>query len=368
MYLSRFALITHLEHFTDVQPILSVLKIDKPKGETVISVSFKRGSDEEAFQEETPFPVPKMAYLMPRGNVNEEHLAEGEDETPPEEPETRAPEPEPTTPSKSKKTRVQVDPHASVDETVNKAHYLTALPVVPESEIPYTPILYTFRVKTRGKATKLKHITTKPPPFYLQFDHAIAVIWTLFSKDSNKKDLGIVQLQWALHFLQSIYNDAGVHPKDVQLCIDAIQDYLINKYAEMSGEAVVFGSSTFGDFVEGDKGKCAPFSVNYSQMMKKCPRTAGLEDKESTMLDKQLLDELENVKKVVGIDSIDLTKVVSKDQVMYILNEWKREQIEKIQDELKMLYVVEDMMKNSDSQNFEGYTDESQFKTVFKKN
>ena len=37
------------------------------------------------------------------GNVNEEHLAEGEDETPPEEPETRAPEPEPTTPSKSKK-------------------------------------------------------------------------------------------------------------------------------------------------------------------------------------------------------------------------------------------------------------------------
>jgi hypothetical protein len=71
---------------------------------------------------------------------------------------------------------------------------------------------------------------------------------------------------------------------------------------------------------------------------------------------------------VVGIDSIDLTKVVSKEQVMDILNEWKREQIDKIQEELKMLYVVEDMMKNSDSQNFEGYTDETQFECIFRKN
>ncbi|RZC39760.1 uncharacterized protein BDFB_007653, partial [Asbolus verrucosus] len=227
------------------------------------------------------------------------------------------------------------------------------LPVIAEEPQPYIPILYTFRVKTKGKTTKLKNIITKPPPFHLQFDHTIAVIWTLFNKDANKNNLGIVQLQWALYFLKSIYNSEGVHPKDVQLCIDTIQDYLIDEYADISEESVIYGSTKFGDFVNPrEQEKTLPFSLNYSQMIDKCPRSC-LDTTESTIIDKQLLEELENVKKVVGIDSIDLTKVVSKDQVMNILNDWKKEQIEKIQDELKMLYVVEDMMKNSDSQNFE---------------
>ncbi|XP_044271224.1 uncharacterized protein LOC123015521 [Tribolium madens] len=266
-----------------------------------------------------------------------------------------------------KKKKVLVDPNATIKDILENSNYLTALPVIPEGETSYKPILYTFRVKAKGRATKLKHITTKPPPFYLQFDHAIAVIWTLFNKESNRDNLGIVQLQWALHFLEGIYNDEGVHPKDVQLCITTIQDYLIAEYAEMSEESVIYGHSTYGDFIKKEAID-APFSPNYSQMIEKCPKISSAEGDDSMMLDQNLITELENVKKVVGIESIDLTKVVSKDQVMSILNEWKKEQIGKIQDELKMLYVVEDMLKNSDSQHFDGYTDESQFETIFRKN
>ncbi|KYB25573.1 hypothetical protein TcasGA2_TC034328 [Tribolium castaneum] len=267
-----------------------------------------------------------------------------------------------------KKKKVLVDPNATIKDILENSHYLTALPVVPEEEASYKPILYTFRVKAKGRATKLKHITTKPPPFYLQFDHTIAVIWTLFNKESNKETLGIVQLQWALYFLEGIYNDEGVHPKDVQLCIDTIQDYLIAEYAEISEESVIYGHSTYGDFIKKEA-TSVPFSPNYAQMIEKCPKiSSSAEGDDTVFLDQNLLNELENVKKVVGIESIDLTKVVSKDQVMNILNDWKKEQIGKIQDELKMLYVVEDMLKNSDSQHFDGYTDESQFETIFRKN
>lgn len=149
--------------------------------------------------------------------------------------------------------------------------------------------------------------------------------------------------------------------------MDKIQDYLIDEYAEMSEESVIYGSATFGDFINKNaQSTNVPFSPNYAQLIEKCPQASAGSPED--LLDQSLLTELENVKKVVGIESIDLNKVASKEQVMNILNEWKKEQIDKIQEELKMLYVVEDMLKNSDSQHFEGYTDESQFESVFRKN
>lgn len=86
--------------------------------------------------------------------------------------------------------KVLVDPNATIRDILEDSHYLTSLPVVPEGDTPYTPVLYTFRVKAKGKTTKVKHITTRPPPFYLQFDHTIAVIWTLFNQNGNKDQLG----------------------------------------------------------------------------------------------------------------------------------------------------------------------------------
>lgn len=45
--------------------------------------------------------------------------------------------------------------------------------------------------------------------------------------------LGIAQLQWALSFLKGVKNSKGSHPKDVAICMQAIEDELIAGYAEM---------------------------------------------------------------------------------------------------------------------------------------
>lgn len=47
---------------------------------------------------------------------------------------------------------------------------------------------------------------------------------------------GIAQLQWALNFLNSIKNQYGEQPKDISLCIQAIQDQLLDTYAALVNE------------------------------------------------------------------------------------------------------------------------------------
>lgn len=42
-----------------------------------------------------------------------------------------------------------------------------------------------------------------------------------------------MQLHWALNFLRGIHNKGGLHPKDVEICIQAIEDQLIDQYASM---------------------------------------------------------------------------------------------------------------------------------------
>lgn len=97
----------------------------------------------------------------------------------------------------------------------------------------YVPMPYIFRTANTPRMKEVKQIPTKCPPYYLQLDHALAVIWLLYSKTEVRRPLGIVQLQWALNFLQGIYNRKGEHPKDVALCIQQIEDHLIEQYADM---------------------------------------------------------------------------------------------------------------------------------------
>lgn len=44
---------------------------------------------------------------------------------------------------------------------------------------------------------------------------------------------GIGQLQWALSFLKGITNSRGEYPKDVAICIQAVEDELVSGYAQM---------------------------------------------------------------------------------------------------------------------------------------
>lgn len=234
---------------------------------------------------------------------------------------------------------IQINLNSSVKDQLNK-HYLTSLPEFVQSLGIYRPILYTFRAPVEKQSSKLKQITAKAPPFYLLFDHTIAVVWSLFDKESRRDNLGIVQLHWALYFLESISNTDSTSSKDVLLCIETIRDYLIDAYSEMSEESVVYGNATLNDFAT--KEVSPMFSWNYSNMLNRCP--VRIADTETA--DSKLLEELENVKQLVGIQSIDLSYVQSYDQIMDILKKWQKEQLVKIQEDEKTLHVVVDMIRN----------------------
>ncbi|XP_022918132.1 uncharacterized protein [Onthophagus taurus] len=130
-----------------------------------------------------------------------------------------SPERKSPSPAQSNRTPSQSPKEGSITEKTNDDSYI--------------PSPYTFRAPARAKS--FVRMNAKCPPFYLQLDHTLAVIWTLFS-DNPPVSLGIVQLQWALNFLQGIYTRKGEHPKDVSLCIQAIEDLLLAKYADMAKE------------------------------------------------------------------------------------------------------------------------------------
>lgn len=118
-------------------------------------------------------------------------------------------------------------------------------------------------------------------------------------------------MQWALNFLKGIYNRKGEHPKDVEVCIQACQDQLIDQYASMIEEVPIekykntlcgydcssrrrgscegnvssnslnrlpsCASSVFGKPVISSSDCTStkvPFSINYAEMVKRNP--AGL--------------------------------------------------------------------------------------------
>mgnify|MGYP005984948183 CR=1 FL=1 len=48
------------------------------------------------------------------------------------------------------------------------------------------------------------------------------------------------------------------------------------------------------------------------------------------------------------------------------LVEWRDEQLQKVEEELHLLLVIEDMMRSSEVENFDGYTDEKKFGQIIK--
>ncbi|CAH1372099.1 hypothetical protein MTP99_013600 [Tenebrio molitor] len=72
-------------------------------------------------------------------------------------------------------------------------------------------------------------------------------------------------------------------------------------------------------------------------------------------------DEAKN--EVFATKSCDLAKLrfMPKSSIEKTLTDWRSEQLQKIEEELQLLHVIEKMMKQSDSVNFEGFTDEKKF-------
>ncbi|KAI4485612.1 hypothetical protein M0802_012674 [Mischocyttarus mexicanus] len=64
-------------------------------------------------------------------------------------------------------------------------------------------------------------------------DHVFGVIWLLFSKKQIKSSPSIPQLHWCLKFLQELQNKDGTYTDDINLCIQTIQDNLIEQYIKL---------------------------------------------------------------------------------------------------------------------------------------
>lgn len=88
-----------------------------------------------------------------------------------------------------------------------------------------------------------------------------------------------------MNFVKEIRNQQGEYPKDISLCIEAMEDALIEQYANMANSVVVHPDfikkqdSMLGEsshvqksLSETDKGyivkQSGPFSMNYIEMIK----------------------------------------------------------------------------------------------------
>ncbi|XP_024936198.1 uncharacterized protein LOC107263007 isoform X1 [Cephus cinctus] len=100
---------------------------------------------------------------------------------------------------------------------------------IVDDTLDIQPLLYSFKIPqypSRGAV-----MSAMLPPYWLYQDHVFGVIWMLFHKE--KKYIGIPQLHWCLRFLLDLKNAEGTYAGDVNICIQAIQDNLIEQYANL---------------------------------------------------------------------------------------------------------------------------------------
>ncbi|XP_014252876.1 DNA ligase 1 isoform X2 [Cimex lectularius] len=99
-----------------------------------------------------------------------------------------------------------------------------------ESEAAFSPQLYSFTQMSKTSGVRL----AMSPPFWLLMDHLLAVTWKLYSKkESEKKGLGIAQLQWAYEFL-AVMKDKNNELKQPMNSLSALlEDALINAYSKL---------------------------------------------------------------------------------------------------------------------------------------
>lgn len=256
-----------------------------------------------------------------------------------------------------------------------------------------------------GVQTKqIRHGYARCPPFHLQLDHTLAVVWCLFSeKQGGTPPLGIAQLQWALNFLRVVRTQDGEQPKDVALCIQTVQDKLLDHYAALvdefvstdEGEAKRRGCtpdtcekraserSTDSEGFQTPQArdvqsdvivtKTLPFSVNYTEMMKSSPYDAEkffCTAYDKSLTDSQIQEEVDYLKRAVVATSPDgrlgnvevkfpfdlpnacfAEETRSREDMLRFLNTWRKEQLNKVQAELKRLHSIETFIENVDKDN-----------------
>ncbi|KAF7272201.1 uncharacterized protein LOC143205254 [Rhynchophorus ferrugineus] len=251
----------------------------------------------------------------------------------------------------------------------NWVNCLSSLPTIPEKQANYVPMPYTFRLPPAPKPTHVKNVVAKSPPFHLLLDHTIAVIWMVFSNETYDSPLGIVQLQWALAFLKTIYSKSGERPKDVELCIEVIEDQLIEQYAGMAKQLSqmdkINDSSHYADGAFGSKTvvvQTFPFSKNYADLVEKLGEKQA--DDVPSITSAAAQEELENLKKAAGVESMEKLDSVSREKAVNVLKIWHHEQTGKIKEEMKKLKSIEEQIQQVNAGNFQ-YLDAAQMETLF---
>ncbi|KAJ9594939.1 hypothetical protein L9F63_013755 [Diploptera punctata] len=271
-------------------------------------------------------------------------------------------------------TQQQYDPSPKHSMTVIEE----ILPPVVQS---FVPLLYNFRLPGGSRSS-----LAETPPFWLLLDHAVGVIWALFSPEQKSK-LGVSDLHWALEFLKGIKPSRGEHPKDVKLCINAIEDKLIELFAKTtsktdeaiessSSATIVTGSGlrkmsgsmiSLGKYMDnmgrrssvlstsGKTTPAFPLSVTYEEILHRRPRSVQ-------QLYKAEPKKFYGNEGVIVEEDVDLRPSKSNVSVPYnkmveFLTDWRREQVERIQNELKRLHSIEAFMKALEKEDFQPFID-----------
>ncbi|XP_066158580.1 uncharacterized protein [Euwallacea fornicatus] len=223
---------------------------------------------------------------------------------------------------------------------------LTNLPVIPEKPGRYVPMPYTFRRPRGSKPAQVKNVTTRCPPFHLLVDHTIAVIWSIFSPEQHESPLGIVQLHWAWSFLKTVRLRNGDRPKDVELCIDNIEETLMERYAMLNLElGKISGGSPDAEEAFGPERADArkfSFSVNYGKLVAKLGESAMEGEPPIAFREAQL--GLDSSKDGAGAKSIGKADLVARKEAIDLLEVWYGRQSNKISEEMRKLKSVRDQI------------------------
>lgn len=221
----------------------------------------------------------------------------------------------------------------------------------------YTPIPYTFRLPNDSTVYPGGKGIAKCPPFYVQLDHTLAVVWSLFSEKPTAKPLGVAQIQWALTFLKGIKNSKGDHPPDILVCIEVMEEALIKQYADMADAMKSLkpnGTVSASAVSQATPSKISQeqpsFSINYTEMAK-CKWTPS----ERTLVATTDFNELSATEKIVT--STPKKGSRNNSEVVEFLRSFRKEQISKVEDEVKRLKCIETYISNIDKCDFKSCLD-----------
>ncbi|KAF2899199.1 hypothetical protein ILUMI_06986 [Ignelater luminosus] len=270
-----------------------------------------------------------------------------------------------------------------VDKAVSSTS--TTLTSVTSKSAIYKPIPYVFRIPSNLISLADGHNTAKCPPFFIQLDHALAVVWTIFSKEKMEKPLGVAQLQWALSFLKGIRNKQGKHPRDIAICIEAMEDALLQQYAAMADTVKLTDENSFiqskptlsTHTIASNAEKSLvtqklPFSVNYAEMSRYIPQQSDQIYDAQCDISTTRINALQQLDKFKRTGNFPLNfflkgSSLAKGNTVEALKMRRKEQISKLQEELERLHSIETFICNFDKHNFKPYLNSQQVDVLVSK-